>query len=162
MESVKIVWWFGGPGHPLYIIREKRPSDPKWGHRNSFQDESPTQLWAAQGPQWITILRTNRESDQKGGLPFLLQEDSWKESREFFQEKTRLLVFGEGGESFVNELTRERGSDICRALIRVDVWNSQGHVLLWRHRFFTGRILGQPDLTKEQDVLLNIHLETVD
>ena len=75
-------------------------------------------------------MRTNRESDQKGGLPFLLQEDSWKESREFFQEKTRLLVFGEGGESFVNELTRERGSDICRALIRVDVWNSQGHVLL--------------------------------
>ena len=35
-----------------------------------------------------------------------------------------------GGESSVNELTRERDSDICRALIHVDVWNSQGHVLL--------------------------------
>jgi len=51
-------------------------------------------------------LRENRESDHKEGLPFLLQEDSWKESREFSQ-KTRLLVFGEGGESFVNELTRK-------------------------------------------------------
>ena len=39
MESVKITWWFGGPGHPLYIISEKRPSDPRWTHRNSIHNE---------------------------------------------------------------------------------------------------------------------------
>ena len=119
--------------------------------------ERPTQLWAAQGPQWITILSKNRESDQNEGMPFLLQEDSWKESRDFSRRQD---CWSLGRDGRVDKTVRFRylqSPHTCWC-----VWNSQGLVHLWRHRFFTGRILGQPGLTKEQNVLLDIHLETVD
>lgn len=63
MESVEITWWFGRPGNPLYIFREKRPSDPRWGHRNSTHDEwEPHPALSCSGPT------VNHHTEEKQGV----------------------------------------------------------------------------------------------
>lgn len=159
MESVKITWWFGGPGHPLYIISEKRPSDPRWTRRNSIHNEwephpalscsRPTVNHRIEGKQGVWPKRRSAILTSGGFMEGIFPEDKtaglWGGRREFCK--------------WVDKKVRFR---YLQSLIHADMWNSQGHALLWRQGFFTGRILGQPDLAKEQDVLLDIHLETVD